>query len=213
MRWASNQWTWSARTSRWSPCDPRGAALTFRSSPGHLVLLVLRHQVVHVRLSLRELHLVHALAPVGVHEKSDQCLHSLSTGPNQFVSVHVSTSAYFVNVWKIVNRLSREARHPFHSSKYQPSRAGRVPVEEGLAAEHAREPKARRWDRGTRPWKSTVTAGPMPTRSAGFPRDCSATRLNISWMAVVLPTKHTAIFRPFGGMSQTPHLGQAFNSS
>merc|ERR1711976_232086 len=39
-----------------------------------------------------------------------------------------------------------------------------------------------------------------------MPVNCSATRLNISWMAVVLPTKHTAIFRPFGGMSHTPHF-------
>ena len=31
-------------------------------------------------------------------------------------------------------------------------------------------------------------------------------RLNISWIAVVLPTKHTAIFNPFGGMSQIPHF-------
>mmetsp|Transcript_110201 Transcript_110201/g.206573 ORF Transcript_110201/g.206573 Transcript_110201/m.206573 type:complete len:225 (-) Transcript_110201:649-1323(-) len=31
----------------------------------------------------------------------------------------------------------------------------------------------------------------------------SATRLNISWIAVELPAKATAIFNPFGGMSQT----------
>ena len=37
-------------------------------------------------------------------------------------------------------------------------------------------------------------------------RYCSATRLNISWIAVVLQTKHTAIFNPFGGMSQMPHF-------
>ena len=29
---------------------------------------------------------------------------------------------------------------------------------------------------------------------------------DISWIAVVFPTKHTAIFRPFGGMSQMPHF-------
>ena len=58
-------------------------------------------------------------------------------------------------------------------------------------------------------WHGSSDANPLHLVS----RDCSATRLNISWMAVVLPTKHTAIFRPFGGMSQTPHLGQAFNSS
>merc|ERR1719221_33637 len=34
----------------------------------------------------------------------------------------------------------------------------------------------------------------------------SATRLNISWMAVELPAKATAILRPFGGMSQTEAL-------
>merc|ERR1712118_331215 len=34
----------------------------------------------------------------------------------------------------------------------------------------------------------------------------SATRLNISWIAVVLPRKEAAIFRPFGGMSQTEHF-------
>ena len=33
-----------------------------------LVLLVLRDEIVHVRLSLRELHLVHALARVPVQE-------------------------------------------------------------------------------------------------------------------------------------------------
>merc|ERR1711939_1147901 len=35
---------------------------------GVLVLLVLRHQVVHVALRFRELHLVHALAGVPVQE-------------------------------------------------------------------------------------------------------------------------------------------------
>merc|ERR1711937_343308 len=34
----------------------------------------------------------------------------------------------------------------------------------------------------------------------------SATRLNISWIAVELPKKVTAIFRPFGGISQIPVL-------
>merc|ERR1719277_2111315 len=34
----------------------------------------------------------------------------------------------------------------------------------------------------------------------------SATRLNISWIAVELPAKATAILRPFGGMSQTEAL-------
>mmetsp|Transcript_18577 Transcript_18577/g.47749 ORF Transcript_18577/g.47749 Transcript_18577/m.47749 type:complete len:210 (+) Transcript_18577:89-718(+) len=34
----------------------------------------------------------------------------------------------------------------------------------------------------------------------------SATRLNISWIAVELPAKATAIFRPFGGMSQIEAL-------
>ena len=32
--------------------------------------------------------------------------------------------------------------------------------------------------------------------------NCSLTRLNISWMAVVLPMKVALIFRPLGGMSQ-----------
>merc|ERR1719262_1954229 len=36
--------------------------------------------------------------------------------------------------------------------------------------------------------------------------NCSATRLNISWTAVELPRNATAIFRPFGGISQTAHL-------
>uniref|UniRef100_A0A0P6HI49 Uncharacterized protein n=1 Tax=Daphnia magna TaxID=35525 RepID=A0A0P6HI49_9CRUS len=36
--------------------------------------------------------------------------------------------------------------------------------------------------------------------------NCSATRLNISWMAVELPMKVTAIFNPFGGMSQIDDL-------
>eukprot|EP00438_Fugacium_kawagutii_P015480 Skav228303 [mRNA] locus=scaffold2960:23080:23567:+ [translate_table: standard] len=34
----------------------------------------------------------------------------------------------------------------------------------------------------------------------------SATRLNISWMAVELPAKATAIFKPLGGMSHTDAL-------
>merc|ERR1711979_9155 len=34
----------------------------------------------------------------------------------------------------------------------------------------------------------------------------SATRLNISWIAVELPAKATAIFNPFGGISQTEAL-------
>merc|ERR1712187_386204 len=34
----------------------------------------------------------------------------------------------------------------------------------------------------------------------------SATRLNISWMAVELPANATAIFNPLGGMSQTAAL-------
>merc|ERR1719183_1642327 len=33
--------------------------------------------------------------------------------------------------------------------------------------------------------------------------NCSETRLNISWTAVVLPMKVAAILRPFGGMSHT----------
>lgn len=36
--------------------------------------------------------------------------------------------------------------------------------------------------------------------------NCSATRLNISWMAVELPMKVTAIFNPFGGISQIDDL-------
>merc|ERR1712098_729324 len=39
-----------------------------------------------------------------------------------------------------------------------------------------------------------------------MPVYCSATRLNISWIAVLFPTKVTAIFKPLGGMSQTPHF-------
>ena len=33
--------------------------------------------------------------------------------------------------------------------------------------------------------------------------NCSLTRLNISWMAVVLPRKVADILRPLGGMSHT----------
>merc|ERR1719499_1216661 len=36
--------------------------------------------------------------------------------------------------------------------------------------------------------------------------NCSATRLNMSWMAVVLPMNVVDIFKPFGGMSQTEDL-------
>merc|ERR1719420_2747904 len=39
-----------------------------------------------------------------------------------------------------------------------------------------------------------------------IPVKYSATRLNISWIAVELPAKDTAIFSPFGGMSQIPLL-------
>merc|ERR1719311_1152358 len=39
-----------------------------------------------------------------------------------------------------------------------------------------------------------------------MPVKYSATRLNISWMAVELPRKATAIFRPLGGMSHTDDL-------
>merc|ERR1712227_855349 len=39
-----------------------------------------------------------------------------------------------------------------------------------------------------------------------IPVKYSATRLNISWMAVEFPRKPTAILRPFGGMSQTEDL-------
>merc|ERR1719460_3598367 len=43
--------------------------LTLLLGGGVLVLLVLRHEVVHVGLSLGELHLVHALAGVPVKER------------------------------------------------------------------------------------------------------------------------------------------------
>merc|ERR1711883_45647 len=36
--------------------------------------------------------------------------------------------------------------------------------------------------------------------------NCSETRLNISWTAVVLPTKVEDILRPLGGMSHTDDL-------
>ena len=36
--------------------------------------------------------------------------------------------------------------------------------------------------------------------------NCSLTRLNISWTAVVLPTKVADILRPRGGMSQMEDL-------
>merc|ERR1719367_1096745 len=39
-----------------------------------------------------------------------------------------------------------------------------------------------------------------------IPVKYSATRLNISWIAVELPKKATAILRPFGGISQTDDL-------
>merc|ERR1712137_1115314 len=42
--------------------------LTFLLGSGILVLLVLRDKIVHVALSLRELHFVHALASVPVQE-------------------------------------------------------------------------------------------------------------------------------------------------
>jgi len=36
--------------------------------------------------------------------------------------------------------------------------------------------------------------------------NCSATLLNISWIAVELPMKVTAIFKPLGGISQMDDL-------
>merc|ERR1712032_1419157 len=39
-----------------------------------------------------------------------------------------------------------------------------------------------------------------------IPVKYSATRLNISWIAVELPKKPTAIFKPLGGISQTEDL-------
>merc|ERR1712013_605874 len=39
-----------------------------------------------------------------------------------------------------------------------------------------------------------------------IPVNCSATRLNISWIAVEFPRNATAIFKPFGGISQTADL-------
>ena len=36
--------------------------------------------------------------------------------------------------------------------------------------------------------------------------NCSATRLNISWIAVEFPMKVTAILSPFGGISQMDDL-------
>jgi hypothetical protein len=36
--------------------------------------------------------------------------------------------------------------------------------------------------------------------------NCSATRLNISWMAVEFPMKVTAILSPLGGISQMDDL-------
>merc|ERR1740139_1341674 len=39
-----------------------------------------------------------------------------------------------------------------------------------------------------------------------MPVKYSATRLNISWMAVEFPKNPTAIFKPFGGISQTEDL-------
>merc|ERR1719440_1679066 len=39
-----------------------------------------------------------------------------------------------------------------------------------------------------------------------MPVKYSATRLNISWMAVELPKKATAIFKPLGGISHTEDL-------
>ena len=38
--------------------------------------------------------------------------------------------------------------------------------------------------------------------------NCSLTRLNMSWMAVVLPRNVALIFRPLGGMSQICRMGQ-----
>merc|ERR1712039_146112 len=50
-----------------SKCLP--VILTLLLSRGILVLLILRHQVIHVRLCLRELHLVHTLTCVPMQER------------------------------------------------------------------------------------------------------------------------------------------------
>merc|ERR1711916_84671 len=38
--------------------------------------------------------------------------------------------------------------------------------------------------------------------------NCSDTRLNISWMAVLLPIKVVDIFKPFGGHAATEHAAR-----
>merc|ERR1712072_665283 len=74
------------------------------------------------------------------------------------------------------------------------------------------------WDSETRSFMllsasvNSISSMPSPVyqwRKAfrrNIPVKYSATRLNISWIAVEFPAKDTAIFSPFGGMSQIPLL-------
>merc|ERR1719235_149667 len=97
------------------------------------------------------------------------------------------------------------------SMSYSPSSSSNSPSSSAVASWYC-------WYSDTRSFMldsasvNSISSMPSPVyqcRKAlrrNMPVKYSATRLNISWMAVELPRKATAIFRPFGGMSHTEDL-------
>merc|ERR1719182_846256 len=102
-------------------------------------------------------------------------------------------------------------RSVYGSMSYSPSSSSNSPSSSAVASWYCwySDTKSFMFDSAS---VNSISSMPSPVyqwRKAlrrNMPVNCSATRLNISWMAVVLPTKHTAIFNPFGGISQTPHF-------
>ena len=153
---------------------------TLLFSSSILVLLVLRDQVIHVGLGLSELHLVHTLTGVPVQE-------GLAGKRKNVLGNHRS----HLLDWHHQRLLSRSC----------------------LAAEHGSEVFLSWVDQ----WKTFMLLlslhgelkrfpGPIQSRNKKTSCHATATRLNISWIAVELPANATAIFNPFGGMSQTDAL-------
>ena len=116
-------------------------ALLLRS--GVLILLVLRHEVVHVRLSLRELHLVHACPHHWFQDSSIPALqHSpsqkLGTWPRPHIYIyiyHVPIQVCKMHIPSICSHVTIETKQGVLTRR---AFAG-VPVQESLPAEHGRE--------------------------------------------------------------------------
>merc|ERR1711877_5781 len=97
------------------------------------------------------------------------------------------------------------------SMSYSPSSSSNSPSSSAVASWYC-------WYSDTRSFMldsasvNSISSIPSPVyqwRNAlrrNMPVKYSATRLNISWIAVELPRNETAIFNPFGGMSHTPDL-------